>query len=119
MTGTITDVCEAAMMLGERFGYDSDGLGDPGCVYEYWDGSGFPGIASGDKITEPAQVLQVASLAVAGHRAAGPGWAADLVRQRRGHTLAPAVAPNTALPAGPRHAAETRALTSLFGKVTN
>jgi HD-GYP domain-containing protein (c-di-GMP phosphodiesterase class II) len=92
MTGTITDVCEAAMMLGERFGYDSDALGDLGCVYEYWDGSGFPGLAYGEKITEPAQVVQVAALAVAGHRAAGAGWAADLVRQRRGHTLAPAVA---------------------------
>ena len=92
MTGTIADVCEAAMMLGERFGYDSDALGDLGCVYEYWDGSGFPGTASGDKITEPAQVVQVASLAVAGYRAASAGWATDLVRQRRGHTLAPAVA---------------------------
>jgi HD-GYP domain-containing protein (c-di-GMP phosphodiesterase class II) len=92
LTGSAADVCEAAMMLGGRFGYDPDALGDLGCVYEYWDGSGFPGGAAGDEITVPAQVIQVASLAVAGYRAAGAGWAADLVRQRRGHTLAPAVA---------------------------
>jgi HD-GYP domain-containing protein (c-di-GMP phosphodiesterase class II) len=92
MTGTVADVCEAAVMLGERFGYDPDAVGDLGCVYEHWDGSGFPGAAAGDKITEPAQVVQVASLAVAAHRAAGAGWAADLIRQRRGHSLAPAVA---------------------------
>jgi HD-GYP domain-containing protein (c-di-GMP phosphodiesterase class II) len=92
MTGTMTDVCEAAMMLGERFGYDSQSLQDLGCVYEYWDGSGFPGAAAGEQISEPARVVQVASLAVAASRAAGAGWAADLVRQRSGHSLAPAVA---------------------------
>jgi HD-GYP domain-containing protein (c-di-GMP phosphodiesterase class II) len=92
MTGTMADVCEAAMMLGERFGYDGQSLQDLGCVYEYWDGKGFPGLAAGEKISEPARVVQVAALAVSASRAAGAGWATDLVQQRSGHSLAPAVA---------------------------
>ena len=92
MTGAMTDICEGAMMLGERLGCGPESLRDIGCVYEYWDANGFPRGAAGEEITEPARAVQVASLAVTAHRAGGVTAAADLVGQRAGHSLAPAAA---------------------------
>jgi HD-GYP domain-containing protein (c-di-GMP phosphodiesterase class II) len=89
VTGTMAGVCEGAMMLGERFGCGAESLRDIGCVYEYWDGGGFPRGLAGAEITEPARVVQVASLAVAAHRAGGTAAAISLAGQRRGHSLAP------------------------------
>ena len=45
-----------AMMLGERFGCGTESQQDIGCVYEYWDGRGFPHGLAGTQITEPACV---------------------------------------------------------------
>ena len=86
------DVCEAARMLAHRFGYDSDHLEDLECVYESWDGTGFPGRASGAAITLPARVVYAATLAVSARtrrwvRAA----AAALVAEASGHRLDPDV----------------------------
>jgi HD-GYP domain-containing protein (c-di-GMP phosphodiesterase class II) len=92
VTGTMAGVCEGAMMLGERFGCGADSLRDIGCVYEYWDGKGFPHGLAGAEITEPACVVQVATLAVAAHHAGGTAAAVSLAGQRRGHSLAPAAA---------------------------
>jgi len=92
MLGTMADVCEGAVMLGERLGCGPESQRDFGCVYEYWDGGGFPDGISGEQITEPARAVQVATLAVVAHHAGGVAAAADLVRQRSGHSLAPAAA---------------------------
>jgi len=92
MLATMADVCEGAVMLGERLGCGPESQRDLGCVYEYWDGRGFPAGISGEQITEPARVVQVATLAVVAHHAGGVTAAADLVRQRSGHSLAPAAA---------------------------
>jgi len=92
MLGTMADVCEGAVMLGERLGCGPESQRDIGCVYEYWDGQGFPDGISGEQITEPARAVQVATLAVVAHHAGGVAAAADLVRQRSGHSLAPAAA---------------------------
>ena len=92
MTGSMADICEGAKMLGERLGCGAESLDDIGCVYEYWDGGGFPGGLAGEKITEPARAVQVATLAVVAHHAGGTAAAAGLVRQRSGHSLAPAAA---------------------------
>lgn len=92
MLAMMADVCEGAVMLGERFGCDAESLRDIGCVYEYWDGGGFPGGLTGAEITEPAQAVQVATLAVIAHHAGGGAAAAALVGQRSGHSLAPLAA---------------------------
>jgi HD-GYP domain-containing protein (c-di-GMP phosphodiesterase class II) len=89
---SVVDVCEAAQMLGRRCGYDERFLSDLGCVLEYWDGNGFPGAVRGDDVPVPARVVQVATLAVAAHRAAGLDGAVELVRTRSGHSLGPAEA---------------------------
>src|SRR2546421_9251730 len=89
VTATVPDVCEAAQLLGQRCGYDERFLADLGCVLEYWDGKGFPGAVRGDAVPAPVRVVQVASLAVAAHRAAGVPGAVELVRARRGHMLGP------------------------------
>ncbi|MBJ8346256.1 HD domain-containing protein [Antrihabitans sp. YC2-6] len=85
------DVCEAAQILGRRCGYDPDHLTDLASSYENWDGSGFPGKAAGEAIPLPVRVVQVASLAVAGHRHGGVRGGADLVRERSGRGLDPSV----------------------------
>jgi HD-GYP domain-containing protein (c-di-GMP phosphodiesterase class II) len=90
--GVMVAACEGALMLGERLGCGPESLLDIGCVYEYWDGGGFPNGAAGEEITEPARAVQVASLAVAAHHAGGVAAAAGLVGQRAGHSLAPAAA---------------------------
>jgi HD-GYP domain-containing protein (c-di-GMP phosphodiesterase class II) len=92
MTGMMADVCEGAMMLGERLGCGPESQRDLGCVYEYWDGQGFPAGISGAEITAPARAVQVATLAVVAHHAGGVPAATDLVRQRSGHSLDPAAA---------------------------
>jgi HD-GYP domain-containing protein (c-di-GMP phosphodiesterase class II) len=89
VTATAVDVCEAAQLLGRRCGYDEGFLSDLGCVLEYWDGKGFPGAVGGEAVPRPVRVVQVASLAMAAHRAAGVDGAAALVRERAGHTLGP------------------------------
>jgi HD-GYP domain-containing protein (c-di-GMP phosphodiesterase class II) len=86
---SVVDVCEAAQMLGRRCGYDERFLSDLGCVLEYWDGKGFPGAVRGEEVPVPARVVQVATLAVAAHRAAGLDGAVALVRDRSGHSLGP------------------------------
>jgi HD-GYP domain-containing protein (c-di-GMP phosphodiesterase class II) len=71
MNGSMADICEGAMMLGERLGCGHESQQDIGCVYEYWDGKGFPRGAAGEEITEPARVVQAASLAVVAHHTGG------------------------------------------------
>jgi hypothetical protein len=72
MLGTMADVCEGAVMLGERLGCGPGSQRDIGCVYEYWDGQGLPRGISGEEITGPARAVQVASLAVVAHTRAAP-----------------------------------------------
>src|SRR5262249_40616731 len=86
------DACEAAIMLGRRFGYDEATAADLGHVLEYWDGGGFPGGAQGEEIPVPVRVIQVATLVVAAYQDAGAAGAVELVRRRRGHSLGPAEA---------------------------
>ena len=92
LTATAAGICEAGQMLGRRCGYDERFLTDLGCVLEYWDGRGFPGVVQGEQIPVPARVVQVATLAMAGQREAGVAGAVELVRIRRGHSLGPAEA---------------------------
>jgi HD-GYP domain-containing protein (c-di-GMP phosphodiesterase class II) len=92
LTATAGGICEAAQMLGRRFGYEERFLADLGRVLEYWDGKGFPGAVRGEEIPVPARVVQVATLAVACHRQAGLAGTVDLVRIRGGHSLGPAEA---------------------------
>ena len=92
ISAVAVDVCEAAQMLGRRCGYDERFIADLGCVMEYWDGKGFPGEVRGEQVPVPVRVVQVASLAVAAHRAAGVTGAAEFVRDRSGHSLGPAEA---------------------------
>lgn len=85
------EVCEAARMLAERCGYEPDFLADVECVYENWDGSGFPGVVAGEDISLPTRVVQVATLAASAHREGGIDHAVDIVGARSGHSLAPEI----------------------------
>lgn len=92
LLATADQVCEAARMLSVRCGFDPQCLADLDTVYEHWDGSGLPGNVSGDAIPVPAQVVQVATLAVNAERLMGAEAAVALVRARRGRALSPAIA---------------------------
>ena len=85
------DVCESARMLAERFGYDEAHLHDLECVYENWDGTGFPGRAAGEEITLAARIVSVSLMAVLAHREGGPEAAVALLRTRAGHTYDPRI----------------------------
>jgi HD-GYP domain-containing protein (c-di-GMP phosphodiesterase class II) len=85
------DVCESARMLAERFGYDEDHLRDLECVYENWDGTGFPGGVAGEDITLAARIASVALMAVLAHREGGQQAAVSLLQSRSGHTFDPSV----------------------------
>jgi len=85
------DVCESAVMLARRFRYDAAHLHDLECVYENWDGTGFPGRVAGEEITVSARICSVALLAVLAHRHGGVD-PAELVRSRAGHVFDPLIA---------------------------
>ena len=115
ITTSAADVCEAAQMLAHRFGYESNHLDDLACVYESWDGTGFPGRASGEVITSERvlsrtpMLSRLASIASAHHeRLDGSGYhraakAAELSVTAR--ILATADAFHTKLEARPHRAA--------------
>jgi HD-GYP domain-containing protein (c-di-GMP phosphodiesterase class II) len=91
LTASAPDVCETARMLAARFGYDAANLVDLDGVYEYWDGSGFPGRADGADIALPARIVHAATLAVAANQEGGLDAAVSLVSSSAGHRLDPAV----------------------------
>jgi HD-GYP domain-containing protein (c-di-GMP phosphodiesterase class II) len=83
--------CEVSAMLAERLEL---GLGVKEALahlYERWDGKGFPGRLRGDEVPLPVRVMQVAHDADL-HSAAGAERAAEVVRDRAGQGLDPAVA---------------------------
>jgi HD-GYP domain-containing protein (c-di-GMP phosphodiesterase class II) len=90
MLAQAEDVCESAVMLSRRFGYDEAHLHDLECVYESWDGTGFPGRAAGKDITLVARIASVA-LATTLARRHEIDVAAHL-RSRAGHTFDPELA---------------------------
>jgi HD-GYP domain-containing protein (c-di-GMP phosphodiesterase class II) len=92
MMASAADVCESARMLGERFGYEQAHLHDLECVYENWDGTGFPAGLAGNDITLPARIVSVASSAAAAFLSGGPEAAIALVGARSGHVVDPDLA---------------------------
>jgi HD-GYP domain-containing protein (c-di-GMP phosphodiesterase class II) len=89
LLGSAEEVCESAVMLSRRFGYDDAHLHDLECVYENWDGTGFPGGVAGEDITLAARIGSVALAATLAWR-----YGLDVVahlRSRAGHTFDPAL----------------------------
>jgi HD-GYP domain-containing protein (c-di-GMP phosphodiesterase class II) len=91
ITASAQDVCETARMLAGRFGYDAAHLADLECVYEYWDGGGFPGRVSGEAITLPARIVHAATLAVAAKQQGGSVAASTILAASAGHRVDPAL----------------------------
>ena len=79
-------------MLAERFGYDAAHLADLDCVYEYWNGGGFPGRVSGEAITLPARIVHAVTLAVAAKQQAGVTAASTILVASSGSRVEPALA---------------------------
>jgi HD-GYP domain-containing protein (c-di-GMP phosphodiesterase class II) len=72
------------------------GLGEPVCdalleVFERWDGKGDPGVLSGQAISRPVRVVQVADVVEVFHRDGGIDAAVALARQRSGTQFDPAI----------------------------
>ena len=87
MMAGAADVCESAVMLSERFGYDADHLHDLECVYENWDGTGFPGGLAGTDITVAARVASLALMMSLCYRHGRDPL--ELVQARSGHVYDP------------------------------
>jgi HD-GYP domain-containing protein (c-di-GMP phosphodiesterase class II) len=70
-----------------------DAVGDAvGTAYERWDGRGWPGELSGDKIPLPSRVVQLAEHVEVVQRVAGTAAACALARERAGKQFDPALA---------------------------
>jgi HD-GYP domain-containing protein (c-di-GMP phosphodiesterase class II) len=85
-------ICEVASHLAERLGL---GEGVERALYqvlERWDGKGSPEGLSGDDISLPARIAEVATQAVIFDRAEGPDAAVGVVARRAGGWFDPAIA---------------------------
>lgn len=87
MMAGAADVCESAVMLSERFGYDTDHLHDLECVYENWDGTGFPGGLAGTDITLAARIASLALMISLCYRHGRDPL--EIVQARSGHVYDP------------------------------
>ena len=84
--------CEVAARTAERVGLGAGvaaGLTD---IYEQWDGKGGPRRLSGEAISLPARIAQVAVTAALFHRMGGLSVALEAVRRRAGGALDPQLA---------------------------
>jgi HD-GYP domain-containing protein (c-di-GMP phosphodiesterase class II) len=84
--------CEVAQRFAGWLGFGPGVVGNLAFVFERWDGNGFPGVAAGDAIARPARVLHVARDISVFLSAAGPGRAAEVIRQRSGGAYDPYLA---------------------------
>jgi hypothetical protein len=87
----VTAHCEVAYQFAARCGFDEQvqtGLRQFG---ERWDGNGFPNKRKGEAIALPVRIAQVARDAVAIQHFFGADQAIAALRERAGHTIAPAI----------------------------
>jgi len=84
--------CEVAQRFAGWLGFRSEVLSALACVFERWDGNGFPGEAAGESIALPARVLHVARDISVFLSAAGPGRARQVIEQRAGDAYDPRLA---------------------------
>jgi HD-GYP domain-containing protein (c-di-GMP phosphodiesterase class II) len=84
--------CEVAERLAGRMGVDDAVRDALGCVFERWDGKGFPAGVRGEAIPVPARVLHLARDAAALCADAGADEALAAVAARSGGAYAPELA---------------------------
>jgi HD-GYP domain-containing protein (c-di-GMP phosphodiesterase class II) len=88
----VVALCEVALMLTDRLGLAGP-VGDLfGVLTERWDGKGEPNRLRGPDLPRPARIIQVARDATFQRMLGGPGYAAEVVRERGGHAFDPRIA---------------------------
>ena len=83
---------ELAAHLAERLGLAPGVRTAVACSYERWDGHGWPGNDSGDRIPLASRISQLAEFVEVAHRTGGPEAAAALARTRAGRQFDPLLA---------------------------
>jgi HD-GYP domain-containing protein (c-di-GMP phosphodiesterase class II) len=84
--------CDLAVRLGVRLGMSEGVLTALGQIYERFDASGFPAHLAGERIAIAARVMHVAWRAEVHRGLEGSETAKQVVRERRGNELDPAIA---------------------------
>lgn len=87
-----TATCEVATIMASRLGLRPSVGGGFGQLFERWDGRGAPQKLSGEAISLPVRVAQVAAQAVVFDRIGGVDAAIAMARTRAGSALDPLVA---------------------------
>lgn len=83
--------CEVGVRFGTRLRVDDAGVEALGRIHERWDGGGGPAGLEGDALGPVVTVVQVSTLAELLHQRVGAEAAVEVVMQRAGSALAPAV----------------------------
>jgi HD-GYP domain-containing protein (c-di-GMP phosphodiesterase class II) len=83
--------CEVAQLLADRFALTPRTVTALGQVFERWDGRGNPGRSRGVDVDVAVRVVQVAFVAELLLRAGGPAGAREVLTQRAGGVLDPAL----------------------------
>jgi HD-GYP domain-containing protein (c-di-GMP phosphodiesterase class II) len=86
--GNTDEICEAAATIANRLGLGANTASDLEQLHDRWDGKGRQGL-TGDAISEPVRVVQVAESAAAFLGDDGADAAAGFVRAHRGGMFAP------------------------------
>jgi HD-GYP domain-containing protein (c-di-GMP phosphodiesterase class II) len=93
LKATSAAVCEVAQSLARRLGFDSALVADLAIVYERFDGKGFPNRISGERVSLPAQAVQLAEAVTIETMLADPSRKVDaavaMIRDRAGKALRP------------------------------
>ena len=89
LDGMIAGHAENARTLGEWLGLPSAALAALAASYERWDGKGWPGKLSGDRIPLAARLVVLAEYVEVAHRTAGLEGAVALARRRSGSQFDP------------------------------
>ena len=78
-----------ARSLGEQLGLPSEVLAALSGAYETWDGRGWPGELSGDRVPLASRIGQLAEFAEVAHRVGGVPGVRELARNRAGKQFDP------------------------------
>lgn len=92
LDGMIETHAALARALAERLGLPPATQEAVGASYEQWDGKGWPGGLSGDRIPVAARLAQFSEFVEVAHRLGGVGAAIALAERRAGSQFDPSVA---------------------------
>jgi HD-GYP domain-containing protein (c-di-GMP phosphodiesterase class II) len=87
--GMIARHAKLAQMFAEQLGLPSSVGAALGAGYEHWNGGGWPGQLSGEKIPLAARIAQLAEYIEVAHRLGGTAAATEVARKRGGKQFDP------------------------------